>query len=188
MKRILTFYMIVFILAGLSGFSVHAHNYGAVKTGIEAEVRLGGLVTIIPDDIDCPVPEKTEIDLKDGEVGKFNIDFTKVGVYNYTVRTIADDRDLKFDKTVYHVKFYVTDEDGELSVTVVVLKGGNNKYGTDSKRLVFVNTASEGGKKPPVPKTEDNSGTKTIFMLVMIASAVTLAGSVYLTVRRKNNI
>lgn len=166
MKKTLIFCIIVIIAAGLSGFSVHAHYYEPVKVEIETEITLGGLVTIIPD-TDCPVPPKTELNLKRGEIGVFSLGFTKAGVYSYTVKTLPDNRNLKFDTTVYRVKIYVTDEDGTLSAVMIVARG-SEKYGADSSRLMFVNTEPESS---PVPKTKDNTDIKTFFSLAMLVSA-----------------
>lgn len=174
MKKILIFCMILIIAAGLSGFSVDAYYYKPVKAEIEVEITLGGSVTITPN-MNCPVPEKAEMYLQDGEIGKFDIDFTKVGIYDYVVRTIPDERQLDFDKTVYNIKIYVTDEDGELAVTFIVSTGGN-KYGDHSKRLLFVNTVPESEKTPPNPKAGDNP--EMYFWLAMLVSAGLLALSV----------
>ena len=75
---------------------------------------------------------------------------------------MPDNRKLKFDKTVYDIKIYVTDEDGELVSTVIAYKG-ENKYSSHSgikgavrfgpERLVFLNAPPDGG-------TEDDSVTE----------------------------
>lgn len=182
MKKILIFCMILMTAAGLSGFSVDAYHYEPVKAEIEVEIILGGTVTITPN-INCPIPEKTEMNLQNGEIGKFDIDFTKVGVYDYTVKTIPDKRKLNFDKTVYTVKIYVTDEDGELTVTFVASKGDDDKYGGDSKHLIFVNTVQESEKPPSNPNSGENSEMKTYFLFAMLASVGLLVLS---TINRKN--
>ena len=134
MKKILTFCILILLVPGLFGFTAHAYAYQPVKAEIEVEVTLGGTAAIIPN-VNCPIPEKTELTLKDGEIGKFDIDFTEVGVFDYTVKTVPDDRDIEFDDTVYNLKFYVTDNDGRLEATVIASKG-EEKY----NRLIFVNT------------------------------------------------
>ena len=113
MKKILTFCILILLVPGFFGFTTHAYAYQSVKAEIEVEVILGGKVAIIPN-VNCPIPEKTELTLKDGEIGKFDIEFTEVGVFDYTVKTVPDDRDIEFDDTVYNIKFYVTDNDGRL--------------------------------------------------------------------------
>ena len=134
MKKILTFCILILLVPGLFGFTAHAYAYQPVKAEIEVEVTLGGTAAIIPN-VNCPIPEKTALTLKDGEIGKFDIEFTKVGVFDYTVKTVPDDRDIEFDDTVYNIKFYVTDNDGRLEATVIASKG-EEKY----NRLIFVNT------------------------------------------------
>ena len=197
MKKILTFCILILLVPGLFGFTAHAYAYQPVRTEIEVEVILGGKVAIIPN-VNCPIPEKTELTLKDGEIGKFDIEFTEVGVFDYTVKTVPDDRDIEFDDTVYNIKFYVTDNDGRLEATVIASKG-EEKY----SRLIFVNTekggdepttnptdSSDNGGSPPDknrnPKTNDDTRMEIYFLFAIIASAGLLALSiVYLIDTRK---
>ena len=147
MKRLLTFCIILLFVPGLVGISAHAYDYQPVKSAIEVEITLGGTAAIIPN-VNCPIPQKTELTLKDGEIGKFDIEFTEVGVFDYTVKTVPDDRDIEFDDTVYNIKFYVTDNNGRLEATVIASKG-EEKY----NRLIFVNT-EKGGDEPTTNPTD----------------------------------
>ena len=197
MKKILTFCIIFLLVPGLLSFSAYAYDYQTVRVGIEAEVTLGGTVTIIPN-VNCPIPDKTVITLQDGEIGRFDIDFSDPGVFDYTVKTVPDDRDIEFDDTVYNLKFYVTDNDGRLQATTIASKG-EEKY----SRLIFVNTEKGGdepttnptdssykGDSPPDkkgnPKTGDDTRMELYFLFAMIASAGLLTLSiVYLIDTRK---
>ena len=189
MKKILTFCILILLVPGLFGFTAHAYAYQPVKAEIEVEVTLGGTAAIIPN-VNCPIPEKTALTLKDGEIGKFDIEFTEVGVFDYTVKTVPDDRDIEFDDTVYNIKFYVTDNDGRLEATVIASKG-EEKY----SRLIFVNTekggdepttnptdSSDNGGSPPDknrnPKTNDDTRMEIYFLFAIIASAGLLALSI----------
>ena len=147
MKKILTFCILLLFVPGLLGFSAHAYDYQTVRVGIEAEVTLGGTVTIIPN-VNCPIPDKTVIKLQDGEIGRFDIDFSDPGVFDYTVKTIPDERELEFDDTVYNVRVYVTDTDGALETTVII-SAGEEKYSDDT--LVFNNEASENDEPTEMP-------------------------------------
>ena len=197
MKKILTFCILILLVPGLFGFTAHAYAYQPVKAEIEVEVILGGTAAIIPN-VNCPIPEKTALTLKDGEIGKFDIDFVEPGVFDYTVKTVPDDRDIEFDDTVYKIKFYVTDNDGRLEATVIASKG-EEKY----NRLIFVNT-EKGGDEPTTnptdssykgdspldinrnPKTGDDARMELSFLFAMIASAGLLTLSiVYLIDTRK---
>ena len=189
MKKILTFCILILLVPGLFGFTAYAYAYQSVKAEIEVEVILGGKVAIISN-VNCPIPEKTELTLKDGEIGKFDIDFTEVGVFDYTVKTVPDDRDIEFDDTVYNIKFYVTDNDGRLQATTIASKG-EEKY----SRLIFVNT-EKGGDEPTTnptdssykgdspldknrnPKTSDDTRMEMYFLFAIIASAGLLALSI----------
>ena len=189
MKKILTFCILILLVPGLFGFTAHAYAYQPVKAEIEVEVTLGGTAAIIPN-VNCPIPEKTALTLKDGEIGKFDIEFTEVGVFDYTVKTVPDDRDIEFDDTVYNIKFYVTDNDGRLEATTIASKG-EEKY----SRLIFVNTekggdepttnptdSSDNGGSPPDknrnPKTNDDTRMEIYFLFAIIASAGLLALSI----------
>ena len=197
MKKILTFCILILLVPGLFGFTAHAYAYQPVKAEIEVEVTLGGTAAIIPN-VNCPIPQKTELTLQDGEIGRFDIDFVEPGVFDYTVKTVPDDRDIEFDDTVYNIKFYVTDNDGRLEATTIASKG-EEKY----SRLIFVNT-EKGGDEPTTnptdssdkgdspldinrnPKTGDDARMELSFLFAMIASAGLLTLSiVYLIDTRK---
>ena len=189
MKKILTFCILILLVPGLFGFTAHAYAYQPVKAEIEVEVTLGGTAAIIPN-VNCPIPEKTALTLQDGEIGRFDIDFVEPGVFDYTVKTVPDDRDIEFDDTVYNIKFYVTDNDGRLEATVIASKG-EEKY----NRLIFVNT-EKGGDEPTTnptdssdnggspldknrnPKTNDDTRMEIYFLFAIIASAGLLALSI----------
>lgn len=197
MKKILTLCILILLVPGLFGFTAYAYAYQPVKAEIEVEVTLGGTVAIIQN-VNCPIPDNTELTLKDGEIGKFDIDFTEVGVFDYTVKTVPDDRDIEFDDTVYNLKFYVTDNDGRLETTVIASRG-EEKYSGDTTRLIFVNT-KKGGDEPTTnpketptdssdnggspldknrnPKTNYDTRMEIYFLFAMIASAGLLALSI----------
>ena len=197
MKKILTFCILILLVPGLFGFTAHAYAYQPVKAEIEVEVILGGTAAIIPN-VNCPIPQKTELTLKDGEIGRFDIDFVEPGVFDYTVKTVPDDRDIIFDDTIYNIKIYVTDRDGTLEANMIASKG-EEKY----SRLIFVNTekggdepttnptdSSDNGGSPPDknrnPKTGDDARMELSFLFAMIASAGLLTLSiVYLIDTRK---
>ena len=189
MKRLLTFCIILLFVPGLVGISAHAYDYQPVKAAIEVEITLGGTAAIIPN-VNCPIPQKTELTLKDGEIGRFDIDFVEPGVFDYTVKTVPDDRDIIFDDTIYNIKIYVTDRDGTLEANMIASKG-EEKY----SRLIFVNTekggdepttnptdSSDNGGSPPDknrnPKTNDDTRMEIYFLFAIIASAGLLALSI----------
>ena len=189
MKKILTFCILILLVPGLFGFTAYAYDYQPVKAEIEVEVILGGTAAIIPN-VNCPIPQKTELTLKDGEIGRFDIDFVEPGVFDYTVKTVPDDRDIIFDDTIYNIKIYVTDRDGTLEANMIASKG-EEKY----SRLIFVNTekggdepttnptdSSDNGGSPPDknrnPKTNDDTRMEIYFLFAIIASAGLLALSI----------
>lgn len=185
MRKILSICIAAIIAVCFSGISVHAHDYGTVNVGIGVEIVLGGTAVITPDD-SSPAPDKTEITLKNGETGNFNIAFSSIGIYDYTVRTVPDKRNLKYDSTVYRVKIFVNDADGTLEPTVIVSKG-KDKYADDPDRLLFVNTVPGNIVPSYRPRTEDNSAMTAVFLFGLLAFAVFTAVSAGLIGRFKKN-
>ena len=88
------------------------------------------------------------------------MNFNTVGIYDYTVKTVPDKRKIEFDKKVYKIKIYVTDEGGEL-ITTIIASTDNEKYSAHSdakgyspygpERLIFKN------KVPKEKTTKDNN-------------------------------
>lgn len=188
MKKILTFCILILLVPGLFGFTAYAYDYQPVKYEIEVEVTLGGTVKIIPN-VNCPIPRKTELTLKDGETGRFEIDFVEPGVFDYTVKTVPDDRDIVFDDTVYSIKIYVTERVDTLEANMVVTKSeekysGNNLKFVNSKKSSDEPTSNP--KEAPTnssnydrnPKTGDDARMETYFLFAMIASAGLLTLSI----------
>ena len=92
--------------------------------------RVGG-IKIIPN-VNCPIPQKTELTLKDGETGRFEIDLVEPGVFDYTVQTVPDDRNIVFDDTVYSIKIYVTECVNTLEANMIATK-------SEGRRLIKQN-------------------------------------------------
>jgi pilin isopeptide linkage protein len=167
MKKVLTVILLLAAIPLLFNTALCASAYTPATAEIAVEIKHGGTAVIIPE-VNCPIPDKTELKLEDGEVGRFNIQFTEPGIYTYTVKTVPDSRNLDFDSTVYTVIIYVTDENGTLKAVKLVYAGGV-KYagepGSDGSPdvILFENTEPEqketttqGGNPvipvvPPVP-------------------------------------
>ena len=113
----------LFLLAVLPAY---AHDYGSVTVEVPFVVEQGGTAQIIPQ-VNSPVPDETEITVADGETGMFHIHFDTVDEYSYTVKVKPDPERTESDDTVYSVKVYINDNDGNLSPSVIVYKG-NDKY------------------------------------------------------------
>ena len=83
--------------------------------------------------------EQTELELKSGEKGYFQISYHYPGTYYYTVSQIAGtDKKTTYDNTEYQVDVYVTEsENGELfAQPILYLKGEDEK----KAELAFKNT------------------------------------------------
>lgn len=172
MKKILTFCILILLVPGLFGFTVYAYDYQPVKYEIEVGVTLGGTVKIIPN-VNCPIPQKTELTLKDGETGRFEIDLVEPGVFDYTVQTVPDDRNIVFDDTVYSIKIYVTENVDKLEANMIATKSEEKYSGTE---LRFVNDEKtskpeESSNNDGNPKSGDDARMEMFFLFAMIASA-----------------
>ena len=203
MKKKILLSILLTVLLLSPAINASAGYYEPVSTQIALEISNGGTATIIPE-VNCPVPDKAEIELKDGHLGKFNIYFDEVGVYTYTVKTKPDEREnMVFDKRVYTVKIYINDEGGELVPTVIAYTDGekySSRGGSDygPERLMFSNvfrddenpsektttektTKSDNtptNRKSRNPKTGDDTRMELYFVIAMIASAGLLVLSV----------
>ena len=180
MKKLLTFCILILLVPGFFGFTAYAYDYEPIKYEIEVEVTLGGTVKIIPN-VNCPIPQKTELTLKDGETGRFEIDLVEPGVFDYTVQTVPDDRNIVFDDTVYSIKIYVTEYVNKLEANMIATKS-EKKY--SGSKLIFVN--SEESQDSPTepsnndrnPKTSDDTRMEMYFLFAMIASVGLLTLSI----------
>ena len=164
MKKILTFCILILLVPGLFGFTAYAYDYQPVKYEIEVEVTLGGTVKIIPN-VNCPIPQKTELTLK--------IDLVEPGVFDYTVKTVPDDRNIVFDDTVYSIKIYVTENVDKLEANMIATKSEEKYSGTE---LRFVNDEKtskpeESSNNDGNPKSGDDARMEMFFLFAMIASA-----------------
>lgn len=199
MKKKFLLSLLLTLLLLSPAINAFAGYYKPVNTEIAFEIKNGGTAVIIPE-VNCPVPDKTELKLSHGETGRFNICFDETGVYTYTVKNVPDKRKLIFDDSVYTVKIYVNDEGGKLVTTVIAYTDGNkysSRGGVDfgPERLLFANRKPEEPKPPEEPtepstdgktpsrknrnpKTGDDSRMELYFLIAMIASAGLLALSV----------
>ena len=181
MKKLLTFCILILLVPGFFGFTAYAYDYEPIKYEIEVEVTLGGTVKIIPD-VNCPIPQKTELTLKDGETGRFEIDLVEPGVFDYTVQTVPDDRNIVFDDTVYSIKIYVTENVDKLEANMIATKS-EEKY--SGSKLIFVNSEESSDDSPTEssnndrnPKTSDDTRMEMYFLFAMIASVGLLTLSI----------
>ena len=181
MKKLLTFCILILLVPGFFGFTAYAYDYEPVKYEIEVEVTLGGTVKIIPN-VNCPIPQKTELTLKDGETGRFEIDLVEPGVFDYTVQTVPDDRNIVFDDTVYSIKIYVTENVDKLEANMIATKS-EEKY--SGSKLIFVNSEESSDDSPTEssnndrnPKTSDDTRMEMYFLFAMIASVGLLTLSI----------
>ena len=167
MKKLLTFCILILLVPGLFGFTAYAYDYEPIKYEIEVEVTLGGTVKIIPN-VNCPI---------------------EPGVFDYTVQTVPDDRNIVFDDTVYSIKIYVTECVNTLEANMIATKS-EEKY--SGSKLIFVNSEessdeptsnpqdspTESSNNDRNPKTSDDTRMEMYFLFAMIASVGLLTLSI----------
>lgn len=158
MKKLLPLSILLVALLLFPKPAAYAFRYTPVRATVPVEIGQGG-TAVMNSEVNCPIPETGELRLADGEVGRFDIDFTEPGSYAYSVQVQPDGRKITFDTTVYTVRVFVTDDNGVLTTTVVVFDG-DEKYagqmGSDGTPgcLIFANVPH-----PPKP-TEPTEPTK----------------------------
>lgn len=82
--------------------------------------------------------KNTSLTLRDGETGKFEIEFDYADTYHFTVsQTPGTDANTTYDKTVYEADVYVTEDDNGIlhSETVVYKKGSRDK----AEKVEYIN-------------------------------------------------
>lgn len=100
--------------------------------------------------------EQTELELKSGEKGYFQISYHYPGTYHYTVSQIAGtDKKTTYDNTEYQVDVYVTEsENGELfAQPILYLKDEDGK----KEELAFKNTRETEKGSSNTPDTAKGS-------------------------------
>ena len=159
MKKIFIFSLVLVIAFAVGDYSVAA--YEPVSVDIWAEVANGGNVEITAE-VNCPLPEQSNIHLKDGETGAFHITFNQIGDYTYTIKVLKDDSDIICDKTVYTVKCYVRDDDGKLFVTTVIYDSKTGKKYEPKNKKEGVLVAFSNVRKGSSEITETTAPNETI--------------------------
>lgn len=144
MKRVFAFSVVLALIFAVLGAHVSAAQTAPVD--IWVDIKNGGTAVIITE-VNCPLPDRSSMTLDDGQSEAFHIDFSEKGTYSYLIRIEPDDREINFDDTVYHVKVFVTEENGRLYTSIVIYNqktGGKfSPQGYDEPCTVtFVNDVS----------------------------------------------
>ena len=188
---------IIFLLTGavmlvtlcLLPFSAFAAE--AESVSIPVEIEGGGTAEIISE-VNCPLPESSSVEVKDGATENINIGFSAPGDYKYTIQANTKEG-LYYSPEYYTATVAVrADNSGKLTSTVILTKAGSN-YKPDRCRFVLAekqsdeseanavtqpaDTAQSAGtaqtpKDPPTsrPKTGDD-GMLDIYLMICILAA-----------------
>lgn len=122
-KIIFTTLLIVSLLC------IHAVGMNTVEARIPVTIEGGGIAVIVPT-VNSPIPNETEITVKDGETGCFIIHITEPGTYSYIISVEKEVSGAKRYTPEYYdaiVSGLVNDEGELYTVTTVTRRGGDNK-------------------------------------------------------------
>lgn len=136
-----------------------------------------------------PMPDNTEVTIAGEGKASFNISYSEVGIYTYTVSEIAGSGEYcTYDGTVYTISVYVLwdEENGKLDTVVVC--ADESDYKTEA---VFTNVYTPPAPPPtptptppPAPTTGDTSKLVQGLAFLAVAAICIIAASYLLKKRR----
>ena len=158
MKKVFTFSIVLMLFTALLCARVSAAQ--ALPVDIWVTIQNGGTAVIITE-VNSPMPDHSSVTLDDGQSEAFHIEFSEPGNFNYTIRIEPDERDIRFDDTVYRIGVYVREENGKLYSNIVIYnEKSGKKYSPHSEgdfepcTVTFVND--------PGPDVPDTTETTTV--------------------------
>lgn len=169
------------MLVTLCMFPFSASAAESASVSIPIEIEGGGTAVMIPE-VNCPLPESSSVEVKDGATENINISFTTPGDYEYTVKAETKEG-LYYSPEYYTATVAVrADSSGELTSTVILTKADSD-YKPDRCRFELAEkptdapktepaTQTQAPKEPPTsrPKTGDD-GMLDIYLMICILAA-----------------
>ena len=156
MKKIFVFGILLMLFTAV--LCTHASAAQSVPVDVWVEIQNGGTAVMITE-VNSPLPDRSSMTLDDGQSEAFHIEFSEEGSYAYSVRIAPDDRDIRFDDTVYRVGVDVKEADGKLYTTIVIYnEKTGKKYSPEGTgeyepcTVTFVNDP-----EPPVPDVTEST-------------------------------
>lgn len=143
-----------------------------VHVEVTVGIKHGGTAIMEPQD-GGPRPRAYQLQVADGEVGHFQLDFTQVGEYTYLISQVPGDKSLSYDTTPYSVKIYVMDNDGRLGAAVNVFNDTSGAkvdsrtqdeiWAKEACEVYFVNrtTPPDGSDEPDDSGKSSDGGEKS---------------------------
>ena len=150
---------IIFLLTGavtlvtlcLLPFSAFAAETVSVSIPIEIE---GGGTAVLITEVNCPLPESSSVEVKDGATENINISFTTPGDYKYTIQANTKEG-LYYSPEYYTATVAVrADNSGKLTSTVILTKAGSD-YKLDRCRFVIAEKQSDESEANAVTQPAD---------------------------------
>ena len=150
-KTALSFLTGIILLVTLCLFPLSAYAAETVSVSIPVEIEGGGTAIVITE-VNCPLPEQTSLEVKDGATENINIVLSVPGDYTYTIKADSQDESY-YTPEYYTARVAVRTINGELTASVVLTKADS-----DYKPDACVFTPSE---KPSEKATETTSPTQS---------------------------
>lgn len=186
----------ILMLVALCAFPHSAYAAEAVSVSIPVEVEGGGTAIVISE-VNCPLPERSSVEVANGMTENINIVFSVSGDYVYTIQVETKD-ELYYSPVYYTAYVTVRTIGGKLSPSVVLTKP-ESTYKPDSCLFTIAEeptdtpdtpdsteptrpdtptqtvTPTQSPKNPPTsrPKTGDDS-MLDIYLLICIAASAGL--------------
>ena len=173
MKKVFALCIVLTLFAAV--LCAHASAAQSVPVDIWVNIENGGTAVIITE-VNSPLADKSSMTLDNGQSDAFHIEFSEAGSYSYTIRIEPDEREIRFDDTVYHVSVFVKEENGKLYTSVVIYnEKTGKKYSPESTgqyepcTVSFVNGSDPDATEPtttpgetkPVQDTTDSTSKTT---------------------------
>ena len=147
----------ILMLVALCAFPHSAYAAEAVSVSIPVEVEGGGTAIVISE-VNCPLPERSSVEVANGMTENINIVFSVPGDYVYTIQ--AETKDELYYSPVYYTAYVSvrTDSSGELTATVL-LTNPDSTYKPDV--CLFVLSDDPGQETPGGPDDPSQPDTPT---------------------------
>ena len=149
----------VIMLVTLCMFPLSASAAQTVSAEIPVEIEGGGTAIVITE-VNCPLPESSSVEVRDGMTENINIKFTEQGNYSYTIQADAQ------NESYYSPEYYTAsvdvrkDNSGWLTATVVLTKA-NSDYKPDKCLFMLAEESSEATETVATQPTDTDTNTDT---------------------------
>ena len=184
LQKLLNIVAVSLLFVGLMPTAIYADE--TITAEIPVTCTTSASVKIEAVTKDAPMPEKDTIEISSDKPGKFVINISVPGTYEYKVYQLpASDKRIQIDNVVYEVSItsYYT-SDGKLQSSVV---SKSNKTGAKPDKLHFDNKLPANESKNPVKEANTGIDGENLFLKAgtPIAAGILLVVLLIVTGKRK---